>query len=94
MGMYLDLLLFNTADGDLHISFRFMLNDPAVWGDPENFRPERFLLEHNPKANDLPDPTLVIFGFGIRSVISFHDPRRPSGPSTIFPVSLFFSPAY
>jgi hypothetical protein len=47
-------------------SIRFMLTNPAVWGDPEVFRPERFLPEHNSRANELPNPSQIIFGFGIR----------------------------
>jgi cytochrome P450 len=49
-------------------SCSFLLNDPAIWGDPETFRPERFMIEHNELANDLPNPAQLIFGFGIRWV--------------------------
>ncbi|KIM28401.1 hypothetical protein M408DRAFT_140803 [Serendipita vermifera MAFF 305830] len=41
----------------------FILMDPRVWGDPETFRPERFL---EPGADHLPNPLTVIFGFGMR----------------------------
>ena len=42
----------------------FMLNDPAVWTDPFVFRPERFLTDEN--ANELPNPLVIIFGYGTR----------------------------
>jgi hypothetical protein len=46
--------------------FRFMLNDPDVWGDPDIFRPERFL---EAGADDLPNPITLIFGYGTRHVL-------------------------
>ncbi|KAG8825363.1 hypothetical protein FRC19_011600 [Serendipita sp. 401] len=45
----------------------FMLIDPKVWGDPEIFRPERFLSQSNNGAEAcLPNPSIVVFGFGSR----------------------------
>jgi cytochrome P450 len=48
-------------------TYRFILRDPRLWGDDANeFRPERFLSEHNPRAKDLPDVESIGFGFGRR----------------------------
>jgi hypothetical protein len=44
---------------------RFILSDPKIWGDPETFRPERFL---GPDADDLPNPLVITFGYGTRYV--------------------------
>jgi cytochrome P450 len=40
-----------------------MLNDPKVWGDPEVFRPERFLESD---AWEKPNPSTALFGWGMR----------------------------
>jgi cytochrome P450 len=40
-----------------------MLNDPKVWGDPEVFRPERFLED---RAAQRPNPLSLAFGYGMR----------------------------
>ncbi|PVF95137.1 cytochrome P450 [Serendipita vermifera] len=47
----------------IHQNFNMMLNNPKVWGDPEVFRPERFL---EPGASEKPNPLVVIFGWGTR----------------------------
>ncbi|PVF98743.1 cytochrome P450 [Serendipita vermifera] len=48
----------------------FMLTDPKIWGDPEVFRPERFLDRE--AAQRLPNPLVVIFGYGLRACPGMH----------------------
>ncbi|PVF96178.1 cytochrome P450 [Serendipita vermifera] len=44
-----------------------MLRDPRVFGDDaDSYNPDRFLPECNPRANEIPDPSLIPFGFGKR----------------------------
>lgn len=38
----------------------WLLCDPAIYHDPDSFRPERFLIRNEP------DPATVVFGFGRR----------------------------
>jgi cytochrome P450 len=48
-----------------------MMRDPRVWGDDaEEFKPERFLPEVNPRASELLDASTVPFGFGRRLVLT------------------------
>ncbi|KIM28311.1 hypothetical protein M408DRAFT_329417 [Serendipita vermifera MAFF 305830] len=47
----------------INVNVGFILSDPRVWGDPENFRPERFLTD---EAKSLPNPQVVTFGYGTR----------------------------
>ncbi|KIM19581.1 hypothetical protein M408DRAFT_31099 [Serendipita vermifera MAFF 305830] len=53
----------------INVNAGFILNDPRVWGDPENFRPERFLTG---EAKSLPDPLVVTFGYGTRVYPGMH----------------------
>ncbi|KAG8771684.1 hypothetical protein FRC15_003263 [Serendipita sp. 397] len=44
-----------------------LLRDPRRWGeDAHEFKPERFLPEFNPDANELPNVESIVFGFGRR----------------------------
>ncbi|XP_059491009.1 uncharacterized protein LOC132205760 [Neocloeon triangulifer] len=45
------------------INLRSVLMDPVYWGDPENFRPERFI---GPDGKFKKDERLVLFGTGMR----------------------------
>lgn len=47
----------------IHQNNGLMLTDPRVWGDPELFRPERFLEE---EVANRPNPLTLIFGYGMR----------------------------
>ncbi|PVF97375.1 cytochrome P450 [Serendipita vermifera] len=53
----------------IHQNTRMMLNDPKVWGDPEVFRPERFL---EPSASQRPNPITTLFGWGMRVCPGMH----------------------
>ncbi|KIM28322.1 hypothetical protein M408DRAFT_139912 [Serendipita vermifera MAFF 305830] len=54
---------FIKAGTVINVNNGFVLNDPRIWGDPETFRPERFLGDD---AKSLPNPLNVTFGFGNR----------------------------
>lgn len=45
-----------------------ILHDPAVFPEPHEFRPERFLIKDGQLNPDVLDPTIACFGFGRRSV--------------------------
>ncbi|PVF92948.1 cytochrome P450 [Serendipita vermifera] len=50
----------------IHQNTGLMLTDPGVWGDPEVFRPERFLEDDAAKK---PNPLTLIFGY---DKVAFH----------------------
>ena len=58
------ILLFN-----LHHIQRFMLRDPELYTDPEEFIPERYMKE--PGKPDPYDVSGIVFGFGRRLARSF-----------------------
>ena len=43
--------------------------DPEIWGDPENFRPERFITEDGTFKKD---EHLMIFGQGESCILNIH----------------------
>ncbi|PVF93563.1 cytochrome P450 [Serendipita vermifera] len=49
----------------IHVNTGAMFKDERVWGDPEVFRPERFL---DAEASQRPNPLTMIFGYGMRYV--------------------------
>ncbi|PVG01722.1 cytochrome P450 [Serendipita vermifera] len=53
----------------IHQNFGLMLSDPKVWGDPEVFRPERFL---EAEAAQRPNPLTTLFGYGMRTCPGMH----------------------
>jgi cytochrome P450 len=44
----------------------YMCRDPRLWEDPDIYKPERWLISHNPNAHSLPSVYDIIFGFGRR----------------------------
>lgn len=57
----------------MYTNIGFMMRDPRVWGEDANqFKPERFLKEYNPRADDLPDAGTIPFGFGRRICPGLH----------------------
>lgn len=45
---------------------RRMLRDPNIWTHPDVYDPDRFLQEQD---DSQPDPLILAFGFGRRSVV-------------------------
>ena len=43
-----------------------ILHDPAVYPEPHEFRPERFLKPDGQLDPDVMDPSIACFGFGRR----------------------------
>ncbi|KAG8778859.1 hypothetical protein FRC16_003704 [Serendipita sp. 398] len=51
----------------IHCNIGAMLRESHIWGeDSEEFNPNRFLPEFNPKAESLPEISTTLFGFGRR----------------------------
>ncbi|PVF96176.1 cytochrome P450 [Serendipita vermifera] len=61
----------------IHCNIGCILRDPKIWGnDADSYNPERFLPEINPRATDLPDMSMVPFGFGKRICPGRHVAER------------------
>ena len=58
----------------LNFSFRSILNDPNIFDNPQEFRPERYLKDG--KLNpDMRDPDCAAFGYGRRLVNITNSPH-------------------
>ncbi|KAG8825362.1 hypothetical protein FRC19_011599 [Serendipita sp. 401] len=64
----------------------FMLIDPKVWGDPEVFRPERFL--DSDAGSSIPNPNFM-FGFGARACPGMYLADKAGFHFAVMTVSLF-----
>ena len=59
---------FNIPKGSwICVNQYHILNDPEVWEDPENFRPERFLSEDGKSV--VKNEAMCIFSFGPRRCV-------------------------
>ncbi|CAG7852162.1 O-methylsterigmatocystin oxidoreductase Short=OMST oxidoreductase; AltName: Full=Aflatoxin B synthase; AltName: Full=Aflatoxin biosynthesis protein Q; AltName: Full=Cytochrome P450 64 [Serendipita indica DSM 11827] len=67
-------------------NYGFMMTDPSIWGDPDVFRPERFL---DSDASTLPDPNVLVFGFGSRICPGMYFADRAAFHVALTSVSLF-----
>ncbi|PVF96174.1 cytochrome P450 [Serendipita vermifera] len=51
----------------IYANLGYILRDPKIWGDDaDTYNPDRFLPECNPRAAELPDISMIPFGFGKR----------------------------
>ncbi|KAG8836624.1 hypothetical protein FRB91_008556, partial [Serendipita sp. 411] len=67
----------------------YMLIDPRIWGDPEAFRPERHLSSHNSNSPNLPNPAVLVFGFGARTCPGMYFADRVGFHLILSLISLF-----
>jgi cytochrome P450 len=49
------------------LPYRSMLRDESIYPHPETFNPDRFMRDGKLNS-DVRDPSLIVFGFGRRSV--------------------------
>lgn len=54
-----------------------MLRDQTIYPHPEDFMPERYLVDSDKEIQKLRDPCVYAFGFGRRLASSSLSPRGP-----------------